>query len=135
MSEVKKVTVSLDGIVIGTRRNTRAYTHAIVDSEKKEVVSYHLTPGAAMENAGRRRLRGQSYLVVLPTEIVCHWHPHPNRRQSGADSQEASMKVHDFVTRIEKIGLVAELNRAEYEALSLALDIWRICNWRVKWHR
>lgn len=46
MSEVKKVTVSLDGVVIGTRRNTRAYTHAIVDSEKKEVVSYHLTPAA-----------------------------------------------------------------------------------------
>jgi hypothetical protein len=72
MSEVKKVTVSLDGVVIGTRAQHARLHARDVDSEKKEVVSYHLTPGAAMENAGRRRMRGQSYLVVLPTEIVCH---------------------------------------------------------------
>jgi hypothetical protein len=72
MSEVKKVTVSLGGVVIGTRRNTRSYTHAVVCTSLNDVCSYHLTETAAIDAANRRRMRGAINIVVLPTEIVCH---------------------------------------------------------------
>jgi hypothetical protein len=68
----KKVTVALDGVIVGTRRNTREYTHAIVHAASKSVLSYHLTAAAAIDNANRRRMRGQSDLVVLPTVIDLH---------------------------------------------------------------
>lgn len=70
--DAKKVTVALDGVVVGTRRNTRAYTHAIVNTAAKYVVSYHLTESAATDNANRRRMRGATDLVVLPTVINLH---------------------------------------------------------------
>ena len=65
----KKVTVALDGVIVGTRRNTREYTHAVVNTSGKEVISYHLTETAAIDKANKYRMQGASYVTVLPTTI------------------------------------------------------------------
>jgi hypothetical protein len=65
LGEVKKVTVKVDGEIVGTRRNTRNYTHAVVNVETKSVMSYHLSECAACGRAG-------AGYAVVPTEIEYH---------------------------------------------------------------
>jgi hypothetical protein len=41
--ECKKVSVRHDGEIIGSLKNARHYTHAVVDVKAKSVISYHMT--------------------------------------------------------------------------------------------